>query len=143
MPGQSPIIRTGDQAIFNPAFGTAIVVVLPGVITGSGRAQLDGITACVLGDEASVVVQNVAYVSPPFVTPSVGTLTIASLNPDQIAMHTTIDGKPAILLGSQFNALFTVSAPAMQPSTPPVPDPVPVYPGSGQFVTTNARSVGS
>jgi hypothetical protein len=138
------IIKTGDQAIFNPTFPPATVVAAPGVITGSGQATLDGAMVCVQWDEASVVVAGVSYVSPPFAIPGVGTLTIAALGPDQVAQKTTYMKKPAILKGSKFTARFSVMVPAMQ-ATPggPVPDPVAVYTGTGTFVTTNALSTGS
>ena len=145
MPGADFIIRTGDQALFNPAFTPAVVNVLPGIITGTGGALIDGTIGCVLGDEASVIVPGVMYVSPPFVIPGAGTLTIAALAPDQIAKRTQFLKKPVILKGALFNALFTVSFPASQPQPtgPPIPDPRPVYNGNGQFASANFRLKGS
>jgi len=144
VPGLDFIIVTGDQATFSASFPPATVVPMPGVITGSGQATVNGAMTCVQGDEASVQVPGVTYISPPFTIPGTGTLTIASLGPDQIAQKTTYVSKPAILKGSTFTALLSVVAPAMQ-STPggPVPDPVPMYTGTGQFVTANTTSKGS
>jgi hypothetical protein len=136
------VIRTGDQATFNPTFGTALVVVQPGTITGSGRAGLEGPIACVVGDEATVVVPGVTYVAPPFATPGIGTLTIAALGADQIATVTKFLQKPAILKGTLFTARFSVTAPAINPNSG-VPDPVPVYPGTGQFMSNNLKVRGS
>ena len=145
VPGADFIIKTGDLATFNPAFGTATVVVAPGNMTGSAQFKVDGSIACVQGDEAKVSVPGVAYVSPPFTIPGVGTLTIQTLGSDQLGQKTSSSQKPVILKGSTFTALFTVSLPAGMPtpSPPPPLDPVPQYSGTGQFVTTNVRDKGT
>jgi hypothetical protein len=144
VPGLDFIIVTGDQAMFSASFTPATVVPLPGLITGSGQATVNGAMACVQGDEASVQVPGVTYISPPFAIPGTGTLTISALGADQIAQKTTYVSKPAILKGSTFTALFSVMVPATQ-ATPggPVPDPAPMYMGTGQFVTANTTSKGS
>ena len=141
---QDLMIKTGDQAIFNPTFPPATVNVLPGIITGTGRVVLEGAVACVLGDEASVVVPGAMYISAGFPIPGVGTLTIAALGADQIATRTLAVQKPAILKGTQFTALFTVTVPATV-ATPsgPVPDPVPLYNGTGYFMNANFRVKGT
>ena len=144
MPIPDFVVKTGDQAIFNPTFPPAIVNVLPGVITGSVAALIDQTPACVLGDEASVIVPSCMYISGSFVIPGFGTLTIAALAPDQIAAHTTFMGKPAIMRGTLFTALFTVNIPAQMPVVGgTVPDPLPMYSGNGQFITSNVRFAGS
>jgi hypothetical protein len=138
------IVKTGDQAIFNPTFGPATVVVAPGVITGSAQIKVDGSIGCVQGDESSVTVPGVAYISTPFTIPGVGTLTIAALGGDQLGKQTSSSQKPVILKGSTFTARFSVTVPAQQVTAGPnVPDPTPLYSGTGQFVTTNVRSKGS
>ena len=141
---QDFMVRTGDQAIFNPSFPPATVSVLPGTITGTGRVVLEGAVACVLGDEASVVVPGVLYIGAAFPIPGVGTLTISALNADQIATRTRAVQKSAILKGTQFTALFTVNVPATV-ATPggPVPDPVPFYNGTGYFMSANFRVKGT
>jgi hypothetical protein len=48
------ILMDGDQAIFMPMFGAAVVVVQPGKLAGSGPATLGGKTICVEGDESKV-----------------------------------------------------------------------------------------
>jgi hypothetical protein len=135
---------TGDQAVFSAMFTPATVVPMPGQITGSGQATVNGAQVCVQGDESSVQVPGVMYISPPFTIPGAGMLTIAALGSDQIAQTTNYVSKPAILKGSTFTAQFSVMVPAQQ-ATPggPVPDPTPMYMGTGQFVTSNTTSKGS
>ncbi len=128
------VILSGDQAVFNAAFTPAVIVPLPGVITGSAQSKSSGPTACVVGDEGSVQVPGVAYTSGAFTVPGVGMLTIFALGPDQQAVQGKSGGKPFILKGSTFRAKLQVLAPA---SNRGGPDPVPVYFGSGQFVTKN------
>ena len=36
------ILMDGDQAIYKPNFGAAIVAVQPGTLTGSGKANIGG-----------------------------------------------------------------------------------------------------
>ena len=145
MPGADFIIKTGDLATFNPAFGQATVVVVPANMTGSAQFKVDGSIACVQGDEAKVSVTGVQYVTAIHTIPGMGTLTIQTLGSDQLGQKTTSSQKPVILKGSTFTAQFTVSlkAQAPQPSGPPIPDPVPQYSGTGQFVTTNVRDKGT
>jgi contractile injection system spike tip protein len=139
------IIKTGDTVVFNPVFGPALVTVAPGTISGTGKAKVDGSIVCVLGDEASVTVSGVAYTVGLFTIPGTGTLTIAALGFDQIGKKTSSLQTAVILKGSTFTALFTASVRAGQPNppSPPTPDPVGIFTGSGQFVTTNARVKGT
>ncbi len=130
------IILSGDQAIFDAPFPPAIVVPVPGTISGTAQAQSNQIAACVEGDEASVVVPGAAYISGGFSVPGVGTLTIASLGVDQVATQGKSGGRALILKGSKFQAKFQVSAPATNPVSG-ITDPVPIYNGTGSFVTTN------
>lgn len=134
------VIVDGDQAMFLPVFGAALVVVQPGRISGSGPASATGLKACVDGDEGSVSVPGCMYIAAPHVIPGSGTLTIDALAGDQLATSCDTGGKPLILKGSQFTAKFSVAAPAMQPQpppAPPTPDATPSYSGHGSFVTTN------
>lgn len=133
-------IVMGDQVIFLPNFGQAIVTPIPGVMTSSAtKTMVTKKPVCLEGDEKNVVVPGVAYISGNFVTPGVGTLTIQQLGGDQKSMKTKIEGKAPILKGTMFTAKFQVTAPAMQPNppAPPVPDPVPTYTGQGMFVPTD------
>ncbi len=134
------VIITGDQAIFDPSFPPATVVAQPGVITGSAKKKSNGLVVCAAGDEASVVVAGAAYFTPSFPIPGVGTLTIESLMPDQQAKKDKSGGRALILRGSKFRARFQVASPAQVPVTGgTVPDPTPVYSGTGSFITTNTR----
>lgn len=132
------VVIDGDQAMFLPAFGAAMVVVQPGVITGSGPATVGGKAVCLEGDEGSVSVPGCMYVAPPYVIPGTGTLEIDQLAGDQLTQTTVGGGTKLILKGSMFVAKFSVNSPAQQPqATGPVPDATPSYSGNGQFVTTN------
>lgn len=135
------IIRTGDQVQFNPTFGAAVLLA-PAitVINGSAaKVAAAGMTACVQGDEKTVVLPGIPYMSGSFVTPGVCTLTIQQLGADQLSKKTTIGGKAAIVKGTTFTAKMQVMSPAMQPNppAPPIPDPVPTNMGTGVFITTN------
>lgn len=128
------VILSNDQAIFDAAFPPAIVVPVPGTITGSGPDRSGGRMACVLGDEATVRVPGVPYSSGAF-TGGVGILTILALGPDQQAVNATAGGLPLILRGSQFRARFQVVLPATNATGA---DAVPVYFGTGSFLTSNS-----
>jgi hypothetical protein len=130
------VILSGDQAIFNPSFPPATVVPLPGTISAGNRANRNQISVCVEGDESTLVVAGAAYISGAFVTPGVGTLTIESLGSDQKAQNAKSGGKALILKGTLFRAKFQVSSPATNPSSGAA-DPVPIYNGTGYFLTTN------
>lgn len=139
------VVMDGDQAVFLPIFGAAVVVVKPGVISGSGPMTRGGAPVCVEGDEGSVSVPGCVYITPQYIIPGTGTLKIDGLAGDQVASLTQTGGKPVILVGSNFQAVFEVQAPAMQPipPAPPVPDPTTSYNGQGQFVTTNTKLRGT
>jgi hypothetical protein len=133
------ILRSGDQAIYNPTFGPAMVTVQPGRLTGCAP-QVNAVKAqiCVQGDEASATVPGCAYISGGFVIPGVGTLSISALGQDQLSKKSRSGGKFLMLKGTTFTAQFQVTLPAQIP-TPggPVPDPMPLYSGSGSFQTGN------
>jgi hypothetical protein len=135
------IIRTGDQVQFMPNFGAAVLIA-PAMTTITGSAatvNAAGMTACVEGDEKSVVLPGIPYISGSFVTPGTCTLTIQQLGADQLSQKTKIGGKKVIVKGSTFTAKMQVMSPAMQPNppAPPIPDPVAVKTGTGMFITTN------
>ena len=133
------IIRSGDTVQFMPSFGAAIVTVAPTTITGSAaQVTVAGPATCVEGDEKSVVLAGLAYISGNFSIPGVCTLTIQQLGSDQLSQKTTIGGKKVILKGTMFTAKMQVTAPAQQPSpSGTIPDPVAMATGQGQFITTN------
>lgn len=133
----------GDQAVFLPMFGAAIVVVQPGRIRGSGPATLGGKKICVDGDESSVSVPGCTYMTPQYCIPGVGTLKIDSLAANQKAQHSRTGGKSMLLKGALYTAKFEVQVPAMQPPPgpgAPIPDGSPSYSGQGQFISTNLKA---
>ena len=140
------ILTDGDQALFQPSFGPATVMVLPGTLTASGPATLLGKRLCIEGDEGSVSVPGCMYTTPQYSIPGSGTLEIAALAGDQTASKTRSGSKGLLLVGSQFTARFQVQSPAQQPPPgpgAPIPDATPEYTGSGSFLTTNTKFRGS
>lgn len=139
MPLDTIIIDT-DQAVFQPAFGAATVVVRPGIMKGTGKTTLQGKFVCVDGDEKQLMVPGCMYTAGAFSAPGVGTLKIEALAGNQLTTKTKSGGKPVILKGATFTAKFEVQVPAMNPAPPsPVPDPMSMYMGQGQFVSTNVK----
>jgi hypothetical protein len=148
---ESFILLDGDTVMFLPAFGPAMVTVLPGRMTGSGGSPgsasdlIQGRRPCIEGDERSVMVAGCSYMAGPHTIPGIGTIRIERLAPDQIAQSTRLGGKRALLVGSLFTARFDVQAPARM-FVPPgqyVPDATPFYLGQGRFVTANVTRKGS
>ena len=142
------VLITGDIVMFNPTFGIAMVVPIPGTLIGSGKGSVGGKPVCVDGDEKNVLVPGCVYTAGPYTIPGVGMLLIDSLGPDQKALKTKSAGKPVLLKGSTFIAKFQVLAPAQQPppppyTAPPIPDSTPSYPGTGSFITTNIKFMGT
>jgi hypothetical protein len=93
--------------------------------------------ACLQGDELPVAISGpLVYTAPPYVTPGTGTLTIV-LSPTNLTVETS-NGKPLLIKGGPFQAMFNVQSPAMMPTPAgPQPDPLMVKPGTAQFITTN------
>ena len=139
------ILMEGDQVMFLPAFAPATVVVLPGKLEGSGPATIGGKKICVDGDEAKVSVAGCTYMTPQCPIPGAGTLKISALAGDQMATKTKTGGKAVLLKGGTFTAKFEVQSPAQQPAPPgpPVPDATTQYSGSGMFITTNFKFMGT
>jgi Contractile injection system spike tip protein len=133
------VLRTGDQAIFDPVFGVATVVAPPGVITGSSRAKIDGAAICMQGDEATVIVAVAAYSSLDFPTSGTGVLTIESLASDQIATASSSTKRPKLLRGSRFRARLRVTMPATTPDGTLKDSVGRIYSGTGAFVTANTK----
>src|SRR6476660_2379823 len=135
-------ILDGDQAVFTPAFGAAVVVVRPGRMMASGMTSLMGKKVCLKGDETKVMVPGCTYITPVYSIPGVGTLKINALGGNQTSKRTKSGGRAVIVKGSTFTAVFEVQTPAQQPPkgpTPPVPDATPQYSGNGSFITTNTK----
>jgi Contractile injection system spike tip protein len=140
------ILIDGDKAIFQPAFGLAVVLVQPGVLRAGGGATLNGRKICVEGDERKVSVAGCPYTTPQFSTPGTGTLKIAALAPEQKARKTRSGGRPVLLKGGNFTAKFEIESPAQQPPPgpgSPIPDSTPQYSGSGRFISLNTHFAGT
>ena len=134
------VILNGDQAMFDASFSGATVIAPPGTMSGTGRASVNGSTVCVEGDEASVIVAGVVYMTPVYSIPGTGTLRITSLGSDQLSENGSSDGRKLIVKGGTFQAELSMTSPAMQPQPPPsspIPDSTPTYSGTGSFITTN------
>ncbi|MBN3907905.1 MAG: hypothetical protein HWQ35_15495 [Nostoc sp. NMS1] len=140
------ILVTGDRAMFNPTFGKAIVAVRPFILKGTGIPTVNKKNICVVGDEKKVIVPGCSYISPPNITPGTGTLSIQSLAINQKARKVKSTRKATLLKGTTFIARFQVIVPAQippTPVTPAIPDPIPFYPGTGYFTTTNMTTKGT
>lgn len=134
------VVLDGDQALFEPSFGAATVVVQPGKLQASGPSLCRGAKVCVDGDESSVSVAGCTYMAGPYSIPGTGTLKIQALGADQVATKTQTGGVALMLVGSKFDAVFEVQSPAQQPqASGPVPDATPKYSGKGSFQTANTH----
>jgi hypothetical protein len=134
------IIHTGD--LLRVTIVPPVIIPLlqaPVALTGSSRdLTINGLPACLLGDELPLPLQEpLPYTAAPFAIPGTGTLRL-TLSPANLSVQTR-NGKPLLLKGSVFTALFTVATPATQ-ATPsgPVADPVAIKTGTAEFITTNA-----
>ena len=136
------VLKTGDMlkvTVTPPAVVPMLVAPVPLVGTGAPN-QVNNMPICLQGDELPPALRApMPYIAPPFVTPGLGTLTL-TLTPSNMTLRTTVAGKPALIKGAVFNAIFTVTMPAMQPTPAgPVPDPVPTKPATAQFITTTVN----
>ncbi len=137
------VLIDGDTAIFEPSFGEAMVIVLPGTLKASGPATVNGKKVCVAGDEKSVSVAGCQYMTPSNPILGTGDLEIASLAGDQTAGKTLSGGTPVMLVGSRFTATFRVTGPAQPPAPGGPVDPVgKQYSGSGSFKSANTKLKG-
>ena len=130
--------------MFSATFGQAIVTVRPGQLIGSGKDRINSQLVCIAGDEKTVSVPGCMYITPQHPVPGVGTLSIASLGPDQTAVKTKSSSQPVLLKGSSFQAKFQVVTPAQKlTAAGPVTDPTPQYLGAGHFITSNHKIKGT
>lgn len=137
------IIMADDTVKFEPTFGVASLSgTLQGTMPASGKTTLNGTKVCVEGDEKNLVVSGCMYKAPPFAhVPGIGVLKIKKLAPDQLTQKTKSGGKPLILQGAKFDAVFEVTTPAqlLAPPAPPQPDAAPSYAGKGEFIPNNSK----
>ncbi len=141
------IVRDGDVIKWQPKFGDAIIVAIPGKIAGTGKLTVGGKKACVEGDEADVTTGPCLYVTQQYIIPGSGEYTIKELAGDQVASKTSSEGTPVLLKGKKFKAEFTVKSPAKEPpkapGEPPKPDTTKAYEGEGEFVCTGTKFKGT
>lgn len=134
------IIRTGDRLrVTIPPPTVVPVLQLPVPLVGSGTNVLvQAMPVCLLGDELPVELAGpLPYTSPPFIVPGTGKLTL-TLQAPNVTARASSRGKPIVIKGQPFPALFTVETPAtLPPPDGPVPDPVEVKAGTAEFITTN------
>jgi len=138
------IIIDGDMAIFQPTMGDATVVVKPGTMTGTGKTTIKGTPVCIEGDEMKLKVSGCNYITKEHLKPGTGTLQISALGGDQLATKTNSGKKAVILKGSDFKSVFMVDLPAQDikpvaSGGAPIPDKVPFYKGTGQFIPANQK----
>lgn len=134
------VMRTGDQiqiTIPPPAIVPEIEAPVPLAGTSTDVIVM-GTPACLQGDELPPELRMpLTYTAPPFTVPGTGTLSV-TLAPANLTRNTSNSGKPLLLRGSTFQAMFTVDSPATQPTPAgPVPDPLIEKPGTAQFISTN------
>ena len=141
------MIFTGDMlqiTMTPPAVVPTAIAPLP--LVGKGPTFLGtSKPVCLLGDETPPpLLAPQPYMAPPFVIPGTGTFKIILL-PNNLTMMSMFCGKPALLKGAVFQAMFQVMSPAQMPAppAPPIPDPVPVKMGMCQFITTNLMIMAS
>ena len=141
------IIRTGDRLkVTIPPPAVVPMLQLPVPLVGSGTNVLvEAMPVCLLGDELPAELAGpLPYTAPPFIIPGTGKLTL-TLQPPNVTARTSSRGKPIVIKGQPFPALFTVETPAtLPPPGGPVPDdPVEVKAGTAEFITTNATVTAS
>lgn len=134
------VMRDGDLIqVTIPAPAIVPRLMQPAPLTGSSTdVTVVGAKACLQGDELPPELRGpLTYTAPPFTTPGTGTLSL-TLRPANLTVKTTNGRKPLLLRGGTFQALFTVTSPALQPAPGgPVPDPDVEKQGTARFISAN------
>jgi hypothetical protein len=134
------VIRTADLLeVTVPAPAVVPMLEAPVPLTGSSTdVTAVGMPVCLQGDELPMELRGpLPYTAPPFTVPGTGTLTLTLL-PENLTQRTTNGGKPLLIRGGTFPALFSVETPATMPTPAgPVPDGELVKPGTARFITAN------
>ncbi len=130
-------ILDGDQVVFLPIPGTTIIPMLQGVMKASSKAVFGGRKLCVEGDEKKVVVPC-TYLTPAFTISGTGNLTIEKLAVDQLSQKTKVGNVSIIRKGTFFKSKFQATVRAKNPVSGS-DDPVGVYFGQGQLITSNNK----
>lgn len=130
---------TGDTATFDNTAGAATVTLSSATITGSGKFTVSGNNVCVLGDESSVITLG-TYINGSFVNGSCTAIIVS----DSVTTSSNItsNNKAVLLVSGKFKTKITVTTPAIQPGSPPTPDPTLTYSGTGSFTTSNTAVKG-
>lgn len=139
----------GDQTMVMwpvPVFGPAVVTPIPTVIKASAaKTKVCKKKVCLKDDEKSVKAMGCMYINPAYPIPGMGTLKVFKLAPNQLTKKVKVEGKPVILKGIMFDAVFEVMMPGMQlppPAMGGAPDSMMKYMGGkGQFVELNNMKV--
>lgn len=136
MPGF--VVTTGDLVQITmtpPAIVPQLLAPVP-LIGTSTTVKVMNKPVCLMGDELPPAIKGpMPYMYGPYTIPGMGTLSII-LTPANFTLQTK-NGKPMLISGSPFQVMFQVQVPAQLPPPVSTPDPLPVKPGTGQFVTTN------
>ncbi|AQS36639.1 hypothetical protein Sps_01473 [Shewanella psychrophila] len=108
------VIVSGDDVVYNKASFSGITLIGETniSISGKGHASINNKQVCVLGDEASAIL-DVGYNRGLFLAGQ-GTLSIKKLKDDQQASEDMPDVDSAgilILAGQEFEAEFTITTP--------------------------------
>jgi Contractile injection system spike tip protein len=132
------IIVNLNHLEFDPSTFTPEVPLPPIVrymIPASGKSQVHNKKVCVEGDEKKVIKLH-AYTHPGHPIPGSGMFKITKLNADQKTKKTTDNDIAIIIKGSQFDAEYEVTGPAILPTPKgPEDDKKPKYTGGkGEFV---------
>lgn len=140
--GANSILVTGDMlqiTVPPPAVVPTVISPIP-LVGSSTTVMIGGMPACLEGDELPPMLQAPQmYMSPPYVTPGMGTFTVTLLPTNKTAKGKD-SGKAMLLKGATFQAKFQVSSPAMMPTPAgPQPDPVPMVMCTAQFITTQMK----
>ncbi len=130
-------IFDGDQVFFLPIPGTTIIPMLQGVMKANSKVVFGGKKLCVEGDEKKVVVPC-TYMTPAYTIPGTGNLIIEKLAADQLSKKAKMGNKRIIRKGTFFQSKFQAIVKAMNPVSGS-PDPVGVYSGQGQLITSNSK----
>lgn len=137
------IVATGDIVMFQPSFGPrTLMAPAQAVLSGTGRFMVNGKPGCVILDLLKVVVPGVPYMSGAFTVPGAGVIQLLVAAPDQSSKR-VLSGTPVLIKGSDCQAMFTPTVPAMNPMTVPSPTPDPTVgvptPGKGRFIVTQFK----
>ncbi|AKA38449.1 hypothetical protein [Yersinia ruckeri] len=128
------IVIDGDLLQFDVQFGhRKVTVPVPGKMSGTGHAQVNGKKVCILGDEKRVLV-SATYTTDTHSILGDGKITISALDSSQQAFQCT-SGSALIIQGKKFIAMFkpgTVATALGNP--PPPPDASTPSDGEGRFI---------